>query len=262
VSPIAKPALWSARFKLVRAEEHLDSIVKILRSFAYGDCQIVPEKDAKRNAVFLRVCLPKPPDSLASVIGDFLFNIRSALDHIVYRLVLTNAPDKARNSTAFPICSSADNFAAALKRKRLEGVPEKAVTLIERLQPYHGRENPLETLDDLHNIDKHKNLHLTTVVASTVVLEWLDEQDPICAMFLGNDELRDGARFGGVGLSLDDPVASRFEDMKVQGKATIFVAFDNPTAESLEPHRVDAVLQSIFEFVRYTVFEAFEPFFD
>lgn len=50
--------------------------------------------------------------------------------------------------------------------------------------------------------------------------------------------------------------------MKVQGKAAIFIAFDNATAESLEPHRVDAVLQSIFKFVRYTVFEAFEPFFD
>src|SRR5690348_1820790 len=162
---------WSARFKLVRAEEHLDSIVKILRHFAYGDCQLLSEKDAKRNAVFLRVCLPKPPDSLGPVIGDFLFNIRSALDHIVHRLVLPDTPEKERNRIAFPICGSADNFADALKGKRLLGVPEKAVTLIERLQPYHSRENPLGTLDNLHNIDKHKNLHLTTAVASDVAVQ-------------------------------------------------------------------------------------------
>lgn len=266
MEPFTKPPLWSARFKLVRAEEHLDSVVKTLRAFAYGDCQLVPEKDTERHAIFLRVCLPKPPDSLASVIGDFLFNVRSALDHIVYRLVLMNEPERASNRNAFPICSSADNFAEALKGKRLDGVPEKAVTLIESLQPYEGRENPLRTLDDLHNVDKHKSLHLTTAVASAVALEWLDEQDPVLATFLGDDELRDGARFGGVGLSLDDPLASRFvsrlEEVKVQGKAAIFVAFDNATAESLESHRVDAVLQSIFQFVRYTVFEAFEPFFD
>lgn len=149
-----------------------------------------------------------------------------------------------------------------LKRRRLEGVPEKAVTLIERLQPYHGGENPLGTLDYLHNIDKHKRLHLTTGVASSVELEWQNGQDPILAMFVGHDELRDGAQFGNVGLSLDLPFVERLEEVKVQGKAAIFIAFDNPAAESLEPHRVDAVLQSIFEFVRYTVFEAFEPFFD
>lgn len=262
MEPFTKPALWSARFKLVRAEEHLDSIAKILRSFAYGDCQLVPEKDAKRNAIFLRVCLPKPPDSLPSVIGDFLFNVRSALDHIVYSLISRNAPKELRNSTAFPICSSADNFADALKR-RLAGVPEKAVTLIERLQPYHGGENPLGTLDNLHNIDKHRSLHLATAVASAVAVQWRDEQDPIVATYLGDDELRDGAQFGDIEMRLDDSIALRLHDeVKVQGKAAIFVAFDNPTAESLEPHRVDAVLQSIFEFVRYTVFEAFEPFFN
>lgn len=206
MEPFTKPTLWSARFKLIRAEEHLDSIAKTLRSFAYGDCQLAPEKDAERNAIFLRICLPKPPDSLPSVIGDFLFNTRSALDHIIYRLALTYS-GKARDSNAFPICSSPKNFAAALKRKRLEGVPEKAVTLIERLQPYHSGENPLGTLDDLHNIDKHKSLHLTTAVASDVALAWRNAQDPILATFLGSDELRDGARFGGIGLSLDDPFA-------------------------------------------------------
>src|SRR5215469_3237540 len=243
--PFAKPALWSARFKLVRAEEHLDSVLHILRGFAYGDCHIFGEKDAERNLVIFRVSLPKPPDILACVIGDFLFNVRCALDHIIYSLVLSNAPNELRDSTAFPICSTADNFAAARKRHRLDGVPEKAVALIERLQPYHAGNEPLAMLDELHNIDKHKSLHLTTAVAREVELKWLNEQFPFLVTFLGNEELRDGAQFGDVGVALDARFASQLAEMKVHGKAAIFVAFDNSTAESLELYRVDAMLHDL-----------------
>ena len=52
----------------------------------------------------------------------------------------------------------------------------------------------------------------------------------------------------------------RLENMKVKGKASIFVAFNDPTAKSLEPLRVETVLENMFEFVRDEAFAAFEPF--
>ena len=56
-------------------------------------------------------------------------------------------------------------------------------------------------------------------------------------------------------------ITARLENMKVKGKASIFVAFNDPTAKSLEPLRVETVLENMFEFVRDEAFAAFEPFF-
>lgn len=49
---------------------------------------------------------------------------------------------------------------------------------------------------------------------------------------------------------------------KLNGKCTLFIAFDDPGAEELADRRIDMVLQEIFEFVRDDVIPAFEPFFD
>jgi hypothetical protein len=176
----------------------------------------------------------------------------------------------------FPICSTPKSFADALKARRLRGIPDKARTLIENLQPYSSGDESLRILADLHDIDKHRMLNLTTAVARDTFVDWSSGDDiPFFSLFIGGEELRDGAVFGPM-MPLDNPellsyigsgetLASfrkRFLNMKVQGKASIFVAFDNPTADELEPLRVDIVLSKILEFVREAIIPRFEPFFD
>ena len=51
-------------------------------------------------------------------------------------------------------------------------------------------------------------------------------------------------------------------NMKLKGKASIFVAFGDTAAEELEPLRIETVLQEILEFIRDRIVPAFEPFFD
>jgi len=51
-------------------------------------------------------------------------------------------------------------------------------------------------------------------------------------------------------------------NMKVQGKASIFVAFGDSTAEELEPLRVETVLHEILQLARDRIVPAFEPFFE
>jgi hypothetical protein len=84
-------------------------------------------------------------------------------------------------------------------------------------------------------------------------------------MFLGDEELRDGAVFGDLGIPLDHPdypgLAERFRNMRVQGQAAVFIAFQDPAAEELETFRVDRVLKNISEFLWETVFPSFDPFF-
>ena len=55
-------------------------------------------------------------------------------------------------------------------------------------------------------------------------------------------------------------IRERLKGVEAQGHATIFVAFQDSTAEQLEPLRVDRVLEEILEFIEDRVFPAFERF--
>ncbi|MFZ3214152.1 MAG: hypothetical protein WA188_21815 [Terriglobales bacterium] len=236
--------------------------MEMLRRSQYGKCQFIAEENANTKLGVLRVHLPKPHDGLPVVVGDFLFNVRCALDYVVWQLVLRGG-GQPRRSNQFPISRTAKLFEDAVRRGNLDGVPEKAQALIESLQPYHGGNEPLGTLAHFHNIDKHQELNLVTAVARDANIEWRDADGPFLRSFLGGDGLRDGAVFGGIGLRTDVPaIAARFRKVKVEGEAAIFVAFDDPAAKDLEPLSVGPLLQGILEFVEETVVPGFEPFFD
>ncbi len=106
------------------------------------------------------------PLRLPLIIGDFLQNLRSSLDYLVWELVLAakNTPD---HNNMFPICTTPEAFKAQLARHRLDGISVDAITEIEALQPYHDGQgikgNVLTMIDDLCNINKHRRV-LTTVV--------------------------------------------------------------------------------------------------
>lgn len=280
-------SLSGCKLKLVRAEKHFNDIAEVLLGLENGECEIFPEIDEKAKVGWLRIRLnPKPPDELSVMVGDCLFNVRSMLDHLVWQLVLANGQTPS-DWLYFPISKSAKSFAENLgKHGRLDGVSPQAVALIERLQPYHGTDNePLSLLSKLHNVDKHQKLHLTTVVARDTELVWGREMSngmvaAVFSTFLGGEDLCDGAVMP-CGVPLDSPefpgIRERFEKMKVQGQAAMFVSFEDrlfldpeivalEERHSLEPSfenfRVDWVLEEIIEFARDKVLPAFEPFFN
>lgn len=270
---MAAHPLDGVRLKLFRAQKHLHDVIEVVGRMENGQCEIIPEHKPDSNLGVLRIRLtPKPPPELSVVAGDCLFNLRSALDHLVWQLVLANGKMPTRHNM-FPICESPKAFAYNIgKLRRLDGVSAQAHALIESLQPYPTRENPLGMLATLHNIDKHQTINVTTAVARDTELVWgggpaelLSETgDPAAVLetFLGDEELRDGAIMP-IGLNLvNDRVRDRFSKMKVQGYAAMFVAFHDPGATELEPLRVDSVLQQICDFVGNTVISGFERFFD
>lgn len=101
--------LKGVRLKIIRADEHLESVLTLLRGMAYGECKIIPEINKKLNCGVQRISLPKPPDSLSTMVGDFLFNIRSALDQLLWQLVLVNNGTPGK-SNMFPIAETAQSF--------------------------------------------------------------------------------------------------------------------------------------------------------
>ena len=262
-------SLESVQLKLVRAKEHLEAILKVLDEYEYGDCEIIPEEDPETKLGVLRVRLPDPPPELKPIISDFFFNVRSALDYLIAQLVIANGgtPDR---SNSFPIAGDSVEFADAIRRGRLKGVSPKAQAVVEALQPYPGRDEILATLNHLHNPDKHRDFALTTAVAHDTHVEWSGAGGAFLEMFFGDEELRNGAAFGDIAVDFSALAADgefphfpeRFRNMQVKGEAAIFVAFEDSTADELEPWRVDSVLNEILEFARDTVIPAFQPFFN
>jgi hypothetical protein len=261
-------ALEGVRLKLVRAQKHLDEVKALIEKNTLGECVIVPEKDFEHRVTILRVSLsPKPDPEISAISGDALFDLRSALDHVVWQLVLANASNTPTVSNQFPITTSAKEFAEAIDRKRLRGVSPKAAALIESLQPYQAGNEPLGTLNTLHNIDKHRTLNVVTVVADNSELVARYGAEPYMGLSLGNEELKDGAAFGDIGLPFDLPpefaqIYKKLPKMRISGKCSLFVAFDDPTAEDLDDLRVDRTLQEILDFIRDSVVPPFAAFFN
>ena len=175
----------SARAKLDRASEHIDTVKQLVEGWLGTDAytvsrEIDPETgDTVRRAKIIQT----PPERISVVAGDAIQNLRSTLDHVVYALAdrhstLTPAIEQA---LMFPIignvnskgeaANGADIFKSSVGRW-LAGVPECAVGFIETVQPYyqpgHGGSqtdylwNPLWRLHDLNRIDKHRRLTVTT----------------------------------------------------------------------------------------------------
>jgi hypothetical protein len=114
----------------------------------------------------IRLVVEEPcPPMFGILVGEIVHNLRSALDHIVYQLVIhaTNAPPPVVSKTQFPIFLDAAGF----KHRGpllLKGVGTKAAALIKAMQPFatgEGVKSPLWHLSQLSNIDKHRTIHLT-----------------------------------------------------------------------------------------------------
>jgi len=101
------------------------------------------------------------PVVCAAIVGDALCNLRSALDHLAWQLVLRSGGTPT-NQVQFPLASSAEKFKG--QSRRVAGMTAEMIDNIESLQPYDNREGPifqaLRHLRDLSNKDKHQVLNL------------------------------------------------------------------------------------------------------
>lgn len=123
------------------------------------------------NTAYIAEAEPIPP-TFAVLIGESLYHARSALEHLVWAMVKANHKKPGHHNT-FPLWSfgSSKTFMAATNRVgtrkqapgALRGVPQKARTLIESLQPYNAPDPSSHFLAILHRMardDRHHALHL------------------------------------------------------------------------------------------------------
>jgi hypothetical protein len=163
--------LKSAKIKLVRAAKQLRAIKRCIAAYA----RTKPHKIVKKTKGKKKLNVPKPPPVEISLLaGEMVYQMRSALDHLVFDLIQRN-PNVAAVDTnwetncQFPmLLRLPENSTPPLNKnafgRSLPGIADAPFAFIESVQPYYGVgaiNNALRFLRHLSNIDKHRRLNLT-----------------------------------------------------------------------------------------------------
>jgi hypothetical protein len=145
----------SVTLKIDQAKKHLSRLKKEVKAFlSRKPFIVVIEEDSSGDLVY-RIRIQAPiPVSWSADIGDLLHNLRSALDHLAWELVVANGQQPTRD-TSFPISDNEPRFKYNLQRK-LNGASAVARTAVENLKPYKGGYDDLWRIHNLNIIDKHR----------------------------------------------------------------------------------------------------------
>lgn len=166
------PSLDSARHKLARADHHLHELWDELKTFTGGEpygvrseTNLEGTEQPIRCEYFIDKFTP-PPDHWPLLVGDAVQNMRAALDHAAWALVVSERgatfANQYRRSIYFPIKIGPKKFAADFVIQKLSS---GARAVLEELQPYkrdarHPERDALWVLNELSIIDKHRALHI------------------------------------------------------------------------------------------------------
>ncbi len=146
--------------KIARANKHIDDLDGRRQSFFVEDpYKVGAKRDKKtRRPIYYITSVQDVPPDIAAVAGDVIQNLRSALDHLAYQLVLvgTGLPGPF-DHVYFPISDSASKYEAG-KARQIKGMRQDAIDAIDAIKPYKGGNDILWRLHSLNKIDKHRLL--------------------------------------------------------------------------------------------------------
>ncbi|HUD06600.1 MAG TPA: hypothetical protein VMR34_01815 [Candidatus Saccharimonadales bacterium] len=152
--------------KIERAKQHLSELKSEISSFLSSQPYKAAVKRDPKTKQIIYYCsgIEEVPEKIALIAGDVIQNLRSALDHLAYKLFLINSSDGTLNRDIyFPI---AEDLARSdsKKSRQTSGMSQNAKDLIDSIKPYKGGNDRLWQINELNNTDKHRLL--VTVGAS------------------------------------------------------------------------------------------------
>jgi hypothetical protein len=137
----------------------LDELKTAIEAFVASDpYTITPHEEAETNAIRYRVVFEQPKVHIFLIAGDVFQCLRTALDQAMWSLAALKHADP--EWTQFPIFS--EDTAKIRKRFNAQtlGIREKAIAIIESLQPYRrpaGTPLSASLLWQLHEINRSRN---------------------------------------------------------------------------------------------------------
>ncbi len=160
--------LLSTIAKIERAKEHVRNLKDEIGTFWSSNRYVItPEDDPETGDEVFRFHgdLQLPPH-WGVIIGETVHNLRSALDHLAWQLVLANG-GKPNRATEFPIFEVSDEYESKVEGK-IKGASNEAVCIAKSLKLYKGG-NDIFAVHRLNIIDKHRML-VTTGIARFAII--------------------------------------------------------------------------------------------
>jgi hypothetical protein len=224
----------SSRAKLARAEEHRKAIEPEIKAFAAGNSVRLRSKHNLTSSYgpirfswFVEE-MTNPPRHWALVAGDAIQNIRAALDHAIWSIVVkekgSSFAEAHHMKIDFPIRDVPSRFPS--RRMTDIGLPKAVINVIEDAQPY-ARE-PTAPRDDatwligaLSNVDKHRLLHVIRMISEDAEVRTTPLLENGHVEFVTDGRLRKGAQV--VRFSASRPPGGQFVEVKFLLRAGISI---------------------------------------
>jgi hypothetical protein len=162
------------KLKVERAKHHARELECAIQTFRDSDPYgFRIEDDLQTGDKVHRIHIRREtPDCFALLIGDAVHNLRTALDHLAWQLVVANGqtPKSGAGGTQFPFYDPKSG--AKPTHGVINGISATAQKLIDAVKPYKGGNDALWTLHQLDITDKHKLLIVTAFALSEIMPTW------------------------------------------------------------------------------------------
>jgi hypothetical protein len=255
--------------KLDRARTHFQSLGASLEDFMGSKTHdfVVTEFDPKTGEQVINLKIleePKNPE-WGLILGDMVHNLRSALDHLIWQLVVLNGKKPCRQNQ-FPIIGAEKEYweapkdrSESVRDRMLAGVAEDHRAFIDAVQPFNARGDPetrtsLSILSWISNADKHRVIHAGFVLTEEPSLDLFEATTThpggaAIDMKMNWGELKDGAEI--MRFRPDPPGAH----VNVNAEIPTYIAF-RQGAHDLRVENIKILFSWIDAYVR-----GFEPLF-
>jgi hypothetical protein len=246
--------------KMVRAKEHLDTLhAEAGVFFESTKRKFILKSNGQEAWIVHYIEGSIPPIRLSVLLGECVFNIRSALDNLVCGLIRTADSHAPCKGTQFPICSAKEHWERNWQ-KYLRGVEPAAQKMIRDLQPCFRmsaapENDPLSILNDLCNSDKHRAVTLTlaysrdltvSVHANDGTVHVCRATEPLCAEDVHT-----------IPLNLDPANIQPSARVEARGTDILIIRAIGPWGQ----RPVWSILTDLYEYVRDRVVIPLKPFF-
>lgn len=202
--------------------------------------EFIPYANPQTGEIGSLIHIHKPVDPMWGIlIGEYVHNLRSALDHIVWQLVILNTGAPPTTKTQFPIFKTEAGWNYQGRGEKFtHGASVGAKALVKTLQPFstgEGNTSPLWHLHEISNWDKHRTIAATHAVSHSISVKGIAGE--IDALFVaGNGPIQNDAKIWAAWLtSTDVPFMDRFDKVNVEGQITVQIAFKDPPAVAGQP---------------------------
>lgn len=258
--PDSLPWMESVDAKMARAKEHLDTLYAEAGAFFESTKRNFTLKSSGQEAWIVHYIEDSiPPMRFGVLLGECVFNLRSALDNLVCGLIRTADSHAPCKGTQFPICSAKEHWDNTWQ-KHLRGVEPAAQKMIRGLQPCFRMSSrpdndPLSILNVLCNSDKHRAVTLTLAYSHDLTVT-VRANDGTVEIWRATEPLYAGDVHT-IPLNLDPAKIQPNARVEARGTGVLIIGEIGPW----EQRPVWSVLTDLYEYVRDRVVIPMKPFF-